>query len=82
MKIDASLLRQQRARAARVLLEQQAAGRELAPASCRGARGGEAVAMGLLRLGSVVCKAPARQHHPIRRGGRTRRSTGRSPRFT
>ncbi|WP_437894801.1 hypothetical protein [Sorangium sp. So ce124] len=59
-----SLLRQQQARAAHVLLAQQ-----------------PAVAMGLLRLGSVACRAPARQHHPIRHSGRTRRSTGRSPRF-
>lgn len=59
-----SLLRQQQARAARVLLAQQ-----------------PAVVLGLRRLGSVVCKAPARQRHPIRHGGRTRRSTGRSPRF-
>lgn len=78
---DAALLPQQRARAARVLLEQQAVGSALTPASCRGAGGDEAVAMGLLRLGSVACRAPARQHHPIRRGGRTRRSTGRLPRF-
>ncbi|WP_437277179.1 hypothetical protein WME90_38980 [Sorangium sp. So ce375] len=63
------MLRQQRARAARVLLEQQAAGRELTPASFRGARGDEAVAMALLRLGSVACKAPARQHNPVRHGG-------------
>ncbi|WP_437295328.1 hypothetical protein [Sorangium sp. So ce426] len=52
-----------------------------AGAAGRGRRGDEAVALGLLRLGSVACRAPARQHDPTRYGGRTRRSTGRSPRF-